>query len=332
MRVMVLGATGNLGTAVVDRLARDRTVTEVIGVARRPPGPGADPSRRVTWRCADVRRSDWRCLLEGVDAVVHAAWMIQPTRRPEVTWETNVTALAGLLEALPHTSVNHLIVASSIAAYSPSPTPVPRDESWPTHGASAAAYAREKAYLERLLEAAQGRGADLAWVRPAFVLQRRAASEQRRIFGGRLAPRSLARPGRLPVLPLPSGLRLQVVHAADVADAVARILQLRAVGPFNLCAEDVLWSEQLGELLGARPVQLPGRVVRSAMTAGWAAHLVPSPPELLDALLRVPVMSAARARQELGWAPHHDAASVVSELLHGVADAAGHDTPPLGAD
>jgi nucleoside-diphosphate-sugar epimerase len=134
------------------------------------------------------------------------------------------------------------------------------------------------------------------------------------------------------VLPLPRGLRLQVVHATDVADAVARILQRRALGPFNLCAEDVLWSEQLGELLGARPVQLPGRVVRSAMVAGWVAHVVPSPPELLDALLRVPVMSAVRARQELGWSPRRDASSVVRELLHGVADAAGHDTAPLGAD
>lgn len=88
MRVVVLGATGNIGTAVVERLARDEAFTEVVGVARRPPGPGADPGGRVTWRCADVRRTDWTCLLDGVDAVVDVAWMIQPARRPEITWET----------------------------------------------------------------------------------------------------------------------------------------------------------------------------------------------------------------------------------------------------
>lgn len=51
MRVVVTGAGGNAGTSVVKALAADRTVTDVLGVARRRPGlhiPG------VRWTEADI--------------------------------------------------------------------------------------------------------------------------------------------------------------------------------------------------------------------------------------------------------------------------------------
>ena len=43
-------------------------------------------------------------------------------------------------------------------------------------------------------------------LRPAFIFQRRSASEQRRIFAGPFVPNWIARPGALPVLPLPRTL------------------------------------------------------------------------------------------------------------------------------
>lgn len=39
MRVVVVGATGNVGLSVVEALARDENVTEVVGLARRQPQP-----------------------------------------------------------------------------------------------------------------------------------------------------------------------------------------------------------------------------------------------------------------------------------------------------
>lgn len=334
MRVVVLGATGNIGTAVVERLAADDAVTEVVGVARRRPlTPGAaspaGPRSRVSWRCADVRRADWTALLANADSVVVLAWMFHPTRRPDVTWSTNVAALDRLLAALPHTGVRHLVAASSVAAYSPHPSPEPVDESWPTNGASSAAYAREKAYVERLLDRAEGTVPAIARVRPAFVFQRRSSSEQRRIFAGPLLPQRLVRPGLVPVLPVPKSLRLQAVHAGDVADGVVRILRTGAEGPFNLCADDVLWPEGLAGLFDARPLRVPTGAVRAVLSAAWRTRAAPVPPELFDALVRLPVMSNARARQELGWQPTRSAFEVLQEFLAGLAAGAGHGTAPL---
>jgi UDP-glucose 4-epimerase len=39
MRVVVIGATGNVGTALLRALAHEEAVTEIVGVARRRHGP-----------------------------------------------------------------------------------------------------------------------------------------------------------------------------------------------------------------------------------------------------------------------------------------------------
>ena len=45
--------------------------------------------------------------------------------------------------------------------------------------------------------------------------------------------------------------------------------------------------------------------------------------------LGVPIMSAERARTELGWTPRHSADDALLELLAGMRDRAGADTPRL---
>lgn len=342
MKVTVLGATGNLGTAVVRRLADEPAVTGVVGVARRRPLGTTETTdttdttdatgvggASVEWRTADVRHADWPSLLDDSDAVVDLAWMFQPTRRPEVTWSTNITGFDELLRSLPDTRVSHVVATSSIAAYSPNASATPVDESWPTHGASAATYAREKAYLERLLDAAERPGLTISRLRPAFVFQRRSASEQRRIFGGRLLPQRAVRPALVPAIPVPRGLQLQTVHADDVADAVARILRTRAAGPFNLCADDVLRAHDLAAAFEAREIDVPPGLARTALAAAWRLRAAPVPPSLYDALLNVPLMSNHRARHELGWEPQFSAAATFRELLAGLRAGAGDATEPL---
>jgi UDP-glucose 4-epimerase len=117
-----------------------------------------------------------------------------------------------------------LVYASSVGAYSPKDDDEPVDESWPTHGWPSAAYGREKAYVERLIDAYVAAHPDrrVVIMRPAFILQISAASQQRRLFVGPLLPGRLVRQGLVPVLPWPRGLRFQAVHADDAADAYRR--------------------------------------------------------------------------------------------------------------
>jgi nucleoside-diphosphate-sugar epimerase len=330
VRVVVTGATGNVGTAVVDALRADAAVTEIVAIARRAPDRMPPKTRFVR---ADVAAEDLTPHLRGADALVHLAWMFQPTHRPEVTWQANAVGSARVFESAAEAGVGAVVHASSVGAYSPAPGRRVR-ESWPTHSLPSAGYGREKAYVERVLDAFEARHPDTRVVRlrPAFIFQRSAATEQRRIFAGPLLPNPLLRRGRLPVVPWPSGLRFQALHATDVAEAYRLAVTGDARGAFNAAAEPVVDASVIGELLGARTVPVPGKAARAALSALWHLHAVPAEPALLDLVLGLPLLDTTRIRNELGWEPKISSVEAMREVIAGMVDFAGGDTPTLRPD
>lgn len=332
-RVVVTGATGNVGTSVVNALARDPGIASVLGLARRRPElsvPG------VEWGTADLSRPDsaetLREFLTGADAVIHLAWRFQPTHDPVVTWRSNVLGSVRVFRAVAEAGVPALVHASSVGAYSPGPKQEPGvDETWPTHGWPDASYCREKAYLERVLDTFELRHPQVRVVRmrPGFLFKETAASEQRRIFAGRYVPGVLLRPDLLPFVPDMEGLRFQVLHTDDAAAAYRLAVLSDVRGPFNLAADSVTDARELADLLDARVVRVPRALVRTALSAAWRTHAVPASPHLLDAVLRLPVMDCGRAREVLGWRPEHTAAEALTAFLRGVRRGEGEDTAPL---
>jgi UDP-glucose 4-epimerase len=330
MKVVVIGATGNVGTAVVRALTVDDRVSEILGIARRC--PKWEPPK-TTFVTADVASDDLVPYLRGADAVVHLAWLFQPTHRPMVTWQANVVGSERVFSAASAAGVRAVVYASSVGAYSPGPGRRV-DESWPTHSVPTAAYGREKAYVERLLDAFEARHPDTRVVRlrPAFIFQRQAASEQRRIFAGPLMPGSVLRPGRLPVVPWPAGLRFQALHANDVAEAYRLAAVGDARGAYNVAADPVIDVESIGEVLGSRVVRVPGPLARAGLAAAWQLHLVPAEPTLLDLALQLPLLDTTRIRTELGWSPTVSSVDALREVLEGMSEGAGGKTPPLTPD
>ncbi|MDQ3275985.1 MAG: NAD-dependent epimerase/dehydratase family protein [Actinomycetota bacterium] len=335
MRVVVTGGTGNVGSRVVERLSRDDAVTSIVGIARRR--PGWQPPK-TTWLERDLATDDLTDAVADADAVVHLAWLFQPTRNPEITWRANAVGSARLLRAMADAGVPVLVHASSIGAYSPRSSDARSDErvdeSWPTHGgAGTASYSREKAYVERLLDTFELRHPDCRVVRmrPAFIFQEAAASQQRRLFAGPLLPGALVRRGMVPVLPDPGGLTLQAVHTDDVAEAYRLALLEPVTGAFNLAAEPVLDMPRIAECLGARVVRVPPGAVRVGLAAAWAAHLVPASPGLFDLARQAPLMDTTRATGELGWTPSYSSVDALSALLAGLRSGSGGPTPPLDA-
>ncbi|WP_330281219.1 SDR family oxidoreductase [Streptomyces sp. NBC_00588] len=329
-RIVVTGATGNVGTSVVRQLAENSQVGSVLGLARRI--PDWSPAR-TEWSPVDIasERSDLADTFAGADAVIHLAWAFQPTHDPATTWRTNVLGSIRVFDAVAAARVPTLVHASSVGAYSPGPKNRTVDESWPTHGWPDAAYTREKAYLERVLDLFEREHPEVRVVRmrPAFLFKRESASEQRRIFGGRFLPGPLARPELLPFLPDIPGLRVQALHTDDAAKAYLLALESEVRGAFNLAAEPPVDAELLGEMLGTRPVRLPRAAARSAIAAAWGLHLLPASPHLFDAVLRLPLMDCTRARVELGWHPEHTANEVLEEFLQGLQQGEGAATAPM---
>ncbi len=332
MRVVVVGATGNVGTSVLHALAADTSVESIVGVARRLPAicfPG------VEWVQADIRRDDLDSLFEGADAVVHLAWAIQPSRDSAELRSVNVDGSARVFRAAGQTGVRSLVYASSVGAYSPGPKDRAVDESWPTDGIESSFYASHKAEVERLLDSFEQEFPDVRWVRlrPGLIFKAEAAEEIRRYFIGPFLPSPLVRRSLIPVVPDVERLRFQAVHSLDVGEAYRlAVVNENARGAYNVAADPVLDPDRLAEILGARKLPLPAAALRTAAAAAWRARLTPTPEGWLDMALAVPIMDTTRIRTELGWEPRRSAATALRDLLSGLRECSGADTPPLAAD
>jgi len=340
MRIAVTGATGNVGTALLRALTG--AGHEVVGLARRPPprrrdggptvaahGPYADDPG-VEWHSVDLTHAPGGVLrraFRGADAVVHLAWGFQPTHDEAYLERLALGGTTEVLGAAADAGVRHVLHMSSLGAYSPGEGLA--DERHPTEGVPTSPYSRHKAAAERLLDDfhADHPSIVVTRMRPSLIGQRRGASGVLRYTLPAVVPAGAVR--LLKVLPLDRAVRLQLVHADDVADAYLRAIQARVPGAFNLAADPVLTPADLAAALGARHVHVPFRVLRTAADLSWRLHLQQVDAGWLDMAWQLPQLDSSRAALQLGWQPRKDAHAVLREVVAGVREAAYDDTPIL---
>ena len=346
MKVAITGATGNHGTAALRALHDTPEVTGLVGIARRLPEQDRHPYGGVEWHSIDIAAASTAGdaveslarAFTGVDAVIHLAWLIQPNDRRELLRRVNVEGTRRVAEAAARAGVPHLVVTSSVGAYSPDEAraeggdPPLRDESWPTGGIDSSHYSVDKAAQEDVLDAFESAHPEITVtrLRPGLTFQGDAGSEIQGYFLGDLVPVQALRAGRLPALPLPRGLRLQAVHADDLGRAYAAAVVKRVGGAFNICADDVLGPQQLADIIDhGRHLELPATIFRAGLVAAHRTGAVPADAGWLDMGMEVPLMDNSRAAAELDWRPTVSAADAVEELIDGMVEGRGLPSPPL---
>jgi nucleoside-diphosphate-sugar epimerase len=330
MRVVITGATGNVGTSLVRALSADDRVREIVGVARRP---GSFDLPKLSWVSADVGADPLEPVFAGADAVVHLAWVIQPSRDQDELERVNVNGSRRVFEAAAAAGVGALVYASSIGAYSPGPKDRGVRETWPTGGVPSAWYSRHKSAVERILDRVEGEHPQMRVVRlrPGLIFKGESAEEIRRYFAGPFLPSALVHPRFLRVVPSLPRLRVQAVHADDVAEAYRlAVVDGRARGAYNVAADPVIDPDVLAQELHAVKVPLRTRPLRALVELTWKLRLQPTPPGWLDMGLRVPIMDTSRIRTELGWAPRMTSVEALRELLEGMSRTRSGPTPVLG--
>ncbi len=325
------GPTGTLGFGLMPLLQADDRVAHVTGVARRPFDPGAYGWTKAEYRRGDVRDPQvLRDAFRRADVVVHLAFQVTGAASGQTIRSVNIDGTLNAFDAAAAAGVSRFVYASSVAAYGfHRDNPVGMTEDWPVRPAARLFYAREKAALERLLQArAAAPGAPALYVlRPSIVLGPHAVggkSLPRGPLGA--AARALARwsvrPGRIP-LPVPAPeLPVQLVHEQDVGQALLQCVA--AAGPpgaYNIAADGVVTGGILARELGLRPLPVPPRLVRAgARAAARAVAVLPFLPpaaQWVEAASNPPIMDTTRAKRELGWVPRFTALETLRDTLRG---------------
>jgi nucleoside-diphosphate-sugar epimerase len=330
MRIVIVGASGNVGTALLRQLAGGED--EVVGVSRRIPSPTA-PYDGALWRSVDISAAtatdQLARVFEGADAVVNLAWLFQPTRDAAQLERVGVGGLLSVARAVTQAGVPHLLHMSSVGAYSPARPGTRVDESWPTDGVPTSVYSVHKAAAERLLDDIEAEHPDLLVTRfrPGLILQASAGSALLRYGLPGWMPAAIVR--LLPVLPIDGRIALPVVHADDVARAVLAAARRRIGGAFNLSAEPRIGRAGLAKALGALPVPLPAPVLHAVVDLTFRAHLQRLDVGWVDLAYSVPLLDTARARQELDWSPQVDAQTALEEAVAGMRSIDSTASPVL---
>lgn len=289
MKVVVTGASGQLGTLVLSGLAANRKVKSVIALDLAPP---SIPSPKTTWIKADLRDPGLDRHFEGADALIHLAFIVAKKVGRDEMQEVNVDGSRRMFEFAAAAGVKTIVYSSSLAAYGVvhgHPDPIVEDT--PRKRTSPLTYSVNKYDVEEFLDTFEPEHPELRVVRirPAILIGLRNAHGQDRLFRRRIL---------LNVSPA----RLPLVWDEDVAQAVLLALFADVRGAFNVCADEQLNATELAKRTGFRLLSIPFRSIHAGARALSTVGFRIDPDWIKVADVELPA-SSERAKRELGWKP-----------------------------
>lgn len=302
--VVVTGAAGAQAQAVGTALAQQPDV-RVLGLDARPIDGGADGIEYIQ---ADIRNpllAD-RLTVEQVDAIVHMAFEPR-VRRSESVFERNVVGTMRLFGAAGAAGVRKIVFPSSTMIYGAVPThSVVLPETTEFQGRPVYSYLRELREIETFINGFRRQAPEMTITTLRFAHPL-----------GPAAAGPLARWLSLAAAPVPLGFdpRMQIIHTADVVNALVHAVEVDAPGIYNVAADDeVLTVLQLLGIVGKVPLPVVHLFLH------WGVDLTKAlNPSLLSvaplepAFLRFAcVADTTRMRDELGFAPQYTAREAVN--------------------
>jgi UDP-glucose 4-epimerase len=318
MRYLITGGAGYIGSRLVDLLSR-REDTEQIVICDLAPPAAYRP--KTQFERVDVRdREAVRRALQssGADALIHLAFILNPSHDEQLMYDVDVNGAHNVLEAAAGAGTSQVLVASSSTAYGAFPdNPVPLTEDDPVRGVPGFPYARHKTESDRLCQlwAAAHPDRVMTIVRPCIV------------FGPSVDNYIVRLWTKVPFTADAGQLDtpIQFVHEDDVVEAVSALLLGRHAGAFNVAGDGLMTLRECSEIIGSSIKKMPLRAYRGLARAMWAARLSEAPPGQIEFALHPWVVSNDKLKRTTGWSPRYSSRETfeITMRTHGKLPPAG---------
>lgn len=296
-RVLVTGGSGFIGTTVVARLAGSDEVDLVVSADLR------DPVERVAgadYTLLDVTDPDAvRATVEqhGFTTVVHLAAIVNPdpAMSRELIHRVDVEGTRNVLEACVRSTVGHVVVSSSGAAYGYHPdNPAWIDEGVPLRGNEEFAYSHHKRLVEELLATYRDAHPELGQtvLRIGTVLGESVDNQITALFE---RPRLLKIRG--------SDSPFVFVWDTDLVEVLVQSVLRERTGIFNVAGDGAMTVDEIAAELGKPVLAVPEAVLRGVLAVAHRLRLTPYGPEQTRFLRYRPVLDNARLKAEFPYTP-----------------------------
>lgn len=307
MKVAITGASGYVGTRLIELLESEAAVERVIGIDIKPP---PREFGKLEFHSRDIRDPGLAALLQQArpDVVVHLAFVLNPIHNRRLMRDIDVNGTANVLKAAAASGARKLIVASSATAYGAycdNPDSLP--ESAPTRGNPGFSYAADKAAVEEVCRgfAREHPGVVLTVLRPCIIV----GPNQRNYILDSIVPEKRYYMVR------GSNPRFQFVHEDDVARLyVEAVLQDRP-GAWNVAGDGVLTLEEMARITGKPVARARYAAGKFGLSVAWALRRTGAPPGVLDFLVHPWLVDTRRIKEEWGFKFRHTSEEAFRRLV-----------------
>jgi nucleoside-diphosphate-sugar epimerase len=305
LRVFVTGASGYVGSLLLERLAQSPDVESITGIALTM--PRSRLQAKVKFIQMDIRSDDLTKVMAGHDVVVHTACIVLwPASMPEKERDDiNLNGVRIVGQAALANKVRRFVHASSMAAYDPvlvkGKTDVKEDfplgkENSPYY------YWNAKAGAERILTQVLGSSTVLTFLRPIYII----------------GPRNqavIASYRQNAVKFLGQNPRRQFVHEEDVAAAFVQAVHTDMPGAFNVASDDFMQLNDVWKTVGAKFVPtIPLWAARLVTKIRWRYFGSPVHPSWVEDML-VDLAGSNTKLKSAGWTPRYNSAEALRSAV-----------------
>jgi UDP-glucose 4-epimerase len=281
--VAITGASGCLAGRLIGALCEDDAIARVLGFDVRTP---AVRHEKFVFDEIDVRNPALQARLEGVDVVVHLAFIMDPIKDEAQMRDVNVSGSQNLFRCAGRAGAKKIVYPSSGVAYGAHPdNDLPLTEDSPLRANLDFSYAAHKLEVEYVVKEFRVEFPDTRVVvfRLGIVLGPHVDNAWSHVL-------------EMPVIFGVKGCSppFQFVHEDDVAAALKFAVFNDLDDAYNLVPDDWMSTEQVLEEIGRRRVEIPEAAAFAVAGRMWKLGLAEAPAGMLNYMMHPWVMSPAR--------------------------------------